>query len=197
MVPKCIYFCGTICERVILVNKILIVTDYQNDFVNGTLGFDGAEKLDSLIAKRIRQYGKGQVFYTMDTHSKDYLNTREGTNLPINHCIENTNGWQLFGETKNALEEVKAVGFNKKSFGINIQLETNNLLPEEVDEVEIVGLVSNICVLSNAVVFQTWYPEARIIIDANLTASFDESLHQKTLDVLEGLQVKVINRKMV
>lgn len=178
----------------ISMKKILVVVDYQNDFVNGALGFEGAEKLDEAIAKKIREYGEGNVFFTRDTHTEDYLQTREGRNLPVEHCVKDTNGWEVYGETKVALDEVGAQGFDKESFGLSITHEVANKLPKSVDEVELVGLVSNICVLSNAVIFQTYYQDATIIVDASLTASFDSFLNQKTLDVMEGLQVKVINR---
>lgn len=176
------------------MKKILIVVDYQNDFVDGALGFDGAEKLDASIAKKIYEYGEGNVFFTRDTHTKDYLQTREGRNLPVEHCVKDTNGWEVYGETKKALEEVKAEGFDKESFGLSITGEIASKLPKTVDEVELVGLVSNICVLSNAVIFQTYYPGATIVVDAALTDSFDSVLNQKALDVMEGLQVKVLNR---
>lgn len=176
------------------MTKILIVVDYQNDFVDGTLGFDGAEKLDAAIAKKIHEYGEGNVFFTRDTHSENYLQTREGRNLPVEHCVKDTKGWEVYGETKKALEEVKAEGFDKESFGLSITHEIARKLPKIVDEVELVGLVSNICVLSNAVIFQTYYPSATIVVDAALTNSFDSVLNQKALDVMEGLQVKVLNR---
>ena len=176
------------------MRKILIVVDYQVDFVSGSLGFPGAELLDDGIAKKVLQYGQGNVFFTRDTHQENYLNTREGKKLPVIHCIEGTDGWQIYGKTAEALKKVNAVGFNKKSFGLNIEKESNGELPTEVDSIEIVGLVSNICVLSNAVVFQTAYPDAEIIVDAKLTSCFDNALNEKTLDILKGLQVKVINR---
>ena len=176
------------------MKKILVVIDYQNDFVDGALGFDGAEKLDEPIAEKIRSYGKGNVFYTLDTHYDNYLETREGKNLPVVHCIKNTPGWDVYGKTKQALNDVSAVGFCKDSFGLYITDDVNDKLPESVNEIEFVGLVSNICVISNAVVFQTRYPEAKIIVDAALTDSFDKKLNESVLDVLEGLQVKVINR---
>lgn len=179
------------------MDKILIVVDYQNDFVDGALGFDGAAALDSGIAARVRSYGRGRVFFTRDTHSADYLATREGKNLPVAHCIEGTRGWEIFGETAAALEEVGAVGFNKRSFGLDITPEIAAKLPESVGEIELCGLVSGICVISNAVIFQTRYPEATVTVDARLTAAPDPILHEKTLDVLEGLQVKILNRQRV
>ena len=174
------------------MKKLLVVVDYQNDFVDGALGFDGAEKLDEKIAARIREYGPGNVIFTRDTHTEDYLNTREGKNLPVVHCIKGTHGHDIYGETKKALEEVGAIGFDKEAFGLKINDEIRNTLPWEVDEIELVGLVSNICVISNAVIFQTEYPNAQLVVNSELTSSFDPKLNKAVLDVLQGLQVKVI-----
>ena len=168
------------------MKKILVVIDYQNDFVDGTLGFDGAELIDMPIADKIREYGRGNVFFTRDTHTSNYMNTREGRNLPIVHCIEGTPGWEVYGQTNLALEEVNAIGFNKESFGLKITSEIISKLPSNVDEIELVGLVSNICVISNAVIFQTQYPNATIVVDSKLTASFDDKLNQETLNVMSG-----------
>ena len=175
--------------------KYLFVIDYQNDFVDGALGFPGAEKLDEKIAAKVRQYGKGHVFFTRDTHFENYLSTREGRNLPVVHCIKGTKGWEVYGETAKALAEVDAPGIDKLVFGMDVtDPATANLLPESADEIELVGLVSNICVVSNAVVLQSKYPEAAIVVDAACTDSFDKALHEKVLDVLSGFQVTVINR---
>ena len=174
----------------------LFVIDYQNDFVDGVLGFPGAEKLDALIAQRVREYGPGRVWFTRDTHFEDYLATREGRHLPAPHCIKDTHGWQNYGETAKALEEVGAVGIDKLTFGMDIaDPSILALLPETAERIELCGLVSNICVVSNTVVLQSHYPNAQMVVDAKLTASFDPDLHTKTLDVLTGLQVEVLNRK--
>lgn len=177
------------------MNRYLFVIDYQNDFVDGALGFPGAEKLDPKIAKKVRQYGKGHVFFTRDTHFDNYLNTREGKNLPVVHCIKGTPGWQIYGETAQALAEVEAVAIDKLVFGMDVtDPATAAVLPTEADAIELVGLVSNICVVSNAVVLQSKYPEATILVDAACTDSFDKVLHEKVLDVLGGFQVTVTNR---
>lgn len=177
------------------MNRYLFVIDYQNDFVDGALGFPGAEKLDGKIAAKVRQYGKGHVFFTRDTHFETYLNTREGRNLPVVHCVKGTEGWEVYGETAKALRDVEAPGIDKLAFGMDVtDPATAKSLPESADEIELVGLVSNICVVSNAVVLQSRYPEATIIVDAACTDSFDKALHQKALDVLAGFQVKVVNR---
>ena len=177
------------------MNRYLFVIDYQNDFVDGALGFPGAEKLDSPIAEKIRAYGKGHVLFTRDTHFDNYMDTREGKNLPVPHCIKGSDGWQVYGETAKALAEVDAPAIDKLVFGMDVtDPATAAVLPESADEIELVGLVSNICVVSNAVVLQSKYPEATIIVDAACTDSFDKTLHEKVLDVLSGFQVKVINR---
>lgn len=177
------------------MSRYLFVIDYQKDFVDGALGFPGAEKLDSAIAAKIRAYGPGHVLFTRDTHEARYLETREGRNLPVIHCVRDTPGWQVYGETAAALEEVDAAAIDKVSFGLDVtDPATAAVLPEDAHEIELVGLVSNICVVSNAVVLQTRYPEATITVDAACTDSFDKVLHGKVLDVLEGLQVRVVNR---
>ena len=177
------------------MERYLFVIDYQKDFVDGALGFPGAEKLDEKIAAKVREYGKGRVFFTRDTHFENYLENREGKNLPVVHCIKGSEGWQVYGETAKALAEVEAPGIDKLVFGMDVtDPATANLLPETADEIELVGLVSNICVVSNAVVLQSKYPEATIIVDAACTDSFDKSLHEKVLDVLSGFQVKVLGR---
>ena len=177
------------------MNRYLFVIDYQNDFVDGVLGFPGAELLDEKIAAKVRAYGKDHVLFTRDTHFENYLTTREGKNLPVEHCIKGSHGWQVYGQTAKALAEVDAKAIDKLVFGMDVSdPAVAAVLPESADEIELVGLVSNICVVSNAVVLQSKYPEAALIVDASCTDSFDRSLHEKVLDVLSGFQVQVINR---
>ena len=177
------------------MNRYLFVIDYQNDFVDGALGFPGAEKLDERIAAKVRQYGKGHVLFTRDTHFENYMDTREGKNLPVPHCIKGSFGWEVYGETAKALRDVEAPAIDKLVFGMDVtDPATAAVLPACADEIELVGLVSNICVVSNAVVLQSKYPEATIIVDASCTDSFDKALHEKVLDVLSGFQVKITNR---
>ena len=177
------------------MERYLFVIDYQKDFVDGALGFPGAEKLDGKIAEKVRAYGRGKVLFTRDTHFDNYPETREGRNLPVKHCIKDTPGWECYGETARALAEVEAKAIDKLVFGMDVtDPATAAVLPESAEEIELVGLVSNICVVSNAVVLQSKYPEATIVVDAACTDSFDKSLHEKVLDVLAGFQVQVINR---
>ena len=177
------------------MNRYLFVIDYQNDFVDGALGFPGAELLDGPIAAKVRQYGPGHVFFTRDTHFENYLQTREGKHLPIIHCVKGTKGWELYGETAKACEEVGAVAIDKLVFGMDVtDPAIAAVLPEQADEIELVGLVSSICVVSNACVLQAKYPEAQLSVDANCTAGLSKEMNEKVLDVLENIQVIVTNR---
>lgn len=180
--------------------KMLVVVDYQKDFVDGSLGFAGAEKLDAGIAAKIRAYAeKGDfIVQTMDTHHPDYLSTREGKHLPVLHCIEGTDGWETYGETADAIGQVaespRFHRINKATFPVHPaqMAELMEKLPEEVTEIEFVGLVSNICVISNICVFQGAFPLAQVLVDKNLTASFDPKAHEAVLEVMASLQVNFI-----
>ena len=174
------------------MKKLLFVIDYQVDFVSGALGFPGAERLDARIAEKVRAYGRESVYFTRDTHAPEYLSTQEGRNLPVPHCLKDSEGWRVYGETAKALEEVGAAGIDKVSFGMSPEQLLELPEPEEVESVELVGLVSNICVLSNAVLLKSRYPEAKIIVDGSLTASFDPALNDAALKVLRGIQVEVL-----
>lgn len=172
------------------MRRCLIVVDYQNDFVSGSLGFPGAEALDSRIAEKIRKYrAKGDaVVFTFDTHGPDYLKTQEGKNLTVSHCIEGTVGHDLYGETaKLALDGDRR--FYKRAFGSDELYEYLKVTPFE--RIELVGLVSNICVLSNAVLAKTAQPETPIVVDADCIASHDKQLNQAAIDVMIGLQIRI------
>lgn len=174
------------------MKKLLVVVDFQKDFVDGSLGFPKAGGLEARIADKIGQYRRNndEVVFTFDTHYEDYLSTQEGRNLPVRHCIRDTAGWELYGSISGLCEETTRC-FEKNTFG---SLELASYMAEnKYDSVELVGLVSNICVLSNTVLAKAALPEAEIIVDAACTASYDDELNKKTLDVMKGMQIKVIN----
>ncbi len=172
------------------MKKLLIVVDYQKDFVDGSLGFAGAEKLDKIIAAKVKAYQKAgnDVVVTLDTHGSDYLMTQEGTNLPTPHCLRNSEGWRVYGKTGQVVEDCRA--FEKPGFGSLGLL--SYLCEHRYGQIELCGLVSNICVLTNAVLAKTAQPEAEIIVDSHATASFDSNLHEQAMNVLAGLQVTVL-----
>ncbi len=171
--------------------NLLIVVDYQKDFVDGALGFDGAEILDEKIAQKIDEYHKNgdNVVFTLDTHNENYFDTQEGRKLPVKHCIKGSEGHKLFGKTANAVGK-DDIFFEKPCFP-SLDL-ANYLRDKDYQKIELLGLVSNICVISNAVMAKAALPEAEIIVDASCTDSFDKTLNDKCLDILEGLQITVI-----
>lgn len=173
------------------MKKILVVVDYQQDFVSGSLGFNGAESLDPNICRKIDVYRQAgdQVVFTFDTHNEDYLSTQEGKYLPVPHCIKGSPGWALYGKTAQKRLPQDRV-FYKPAFG-SAEL-FDYLRGGQYTTVELVGLVSNICVLSNAVLAKTALPQAKIIVDSSCTASHDPALHAAAMQVLQGLQITVL-----
>ena len=174
--------------------KLLIVVDYQNDFVSGSLGCPQAVAIEDALAAKIAAYRAlgegGQVIFTMDTHDKNYLETQEGRNLPVAHCIRNTDGWPLYGKIR-ALKQEEDLVFSKPTFG---SLELADYLRNrggEYESVELAGVVTNICVISNMVIVKAAMPEVPILIDAACVASNDDALGEAALKVMESMHVKV------
>ena len=170
--------------------KLLVVVDYQKDFVDGALGFETAEQLDQVIANKIEEYLKaGQdVIFTKDTHYTNYLTTREGKHLPIEHCIIDSEGHNLYGKVAGYEKQAKKV-FNKTSFG-SIDL-AKFISRSDYKEVEFCGLVSNICVLSNIIMTQTYNEKVEITVDLNATKGLSEEVNSSFKIYLQNLTVNV------
>lgn len=175
------------------MKKALIVVDYQNDFVCGSLANPFAAAIEENICHKIKQYRESQadIIFTFDTHNDNYLKTQEGGMLPVPHCLNGTNGWQLYGQVAALLHENDRC-FVKGSFGSPELFDF--LRTQNYQSIELIGVVSNICVISNAILAKTALPEVPIIVDASCTASNDPQLHEKAMDVLESMQFQVINR---
>ena len=176
------------------MSKILVVVDYQNDFVTGKLGFPDAVNLEDGIAEKADEFLRegNTVFFTLDMHNSDYLNTREGKYLPIEHCIKNTEGARLYGKLARFEPHPNTVTVHKSSFGAK---DLPTLIKERinhVDEIEICGVVTNMCVISNAVILQTHFKNAEIKILSSLCASPDRELHKKAIDVMRSMQFQIV-----
>lgn len=171
--------------------KALVVVDYQIDFVNGALGFEGAELLEDIIIDKVEKCRSegGKVIFTLDTHTEDYLNTAEGKKLPVVHCVDGTEGHELFGQLPEYVLKDDIV-IKKPSFG-SLQLAAI-LKANEYEEVELCGLVTDICVVSNAIIAKAALPESRIVVDSNACASFDKSAHEAALKVMKSVQIDVL-----
>ena len=172
------------------MKNLLIVVDYQNDFIDGALGFDGADAIAPAIAEKIcAARPDGEVIFTLDTHTEDYLSTYEGRNLPVPHCIRGSDGHKLFPEI-DALRLPGDRVIEKPCFGSTELFEY--LRGSDFDRIELCGLVTDICVVSNAILAKTACPEAEIIVDAKACASFDPKKHEAALAVMESVQIKVL-----
>lgn len=186
-------------------NKLLMVVDMQNDFVTGILGNENAEKIVPNVVAKVQEYVKNNDFiiFTQDSHQSEklYLNTREGNHLPIPHCKAESEGWQIipelidFTELKNCIlyEKWNQFGFTLDEYDLNRFSEQLNGFMD-INEIEIIGLVTNLCVISVAICIQNVFNDSEITIDASCCASNDIDLHNKALDVMEGLQMKITNR---
>ena len=174
------------------MSKLLIVVDYQNDFVAGALGFEAARALEDPIADMVKQVlaEGGRVLFTRDTHQPDYLNTREGKFLPVPHCIKGTDGWHLYGRLA-AYESITLPGItilDKPTFGsAQIAPASRTLCGGDPEEILICGVVTNICVVSTAIVLHTNFLNSRITVLQDLCAAPDPADHQNALRLLAGM----------
>lgn len=178
--------------------RVLVVVDYQKDFVDGALGFESAKNLDKGIAALIKEYAEdenGVIFCTFDTHEANYLETQEGRKLPVEHCIKGTWGWELYGDTEMAeiMYSTKCSRIKKPTFGSYELMRRLDRIDrmDGVESITLVGVVTNMCVISNAVIAKAACPEAEIIIKKDLVDSFDKELHQKALDVMASMQMTI------
>lgn len=176
------------------MKKCLIVVDYQTDFVVGSLAFFEALDLEHKIADKIAKYHKNNddVIFTLDTHSENYINTQEGINLPIAHCIKGTEGHSLYGEVKKQ-QKSSDICIEKNTFGASGLFSF--LQNKKYESIEIVGVVSNICVISNAVICKTVLPEVPIYVDISCIASPNQEQHNSALSVLKSIQVNLIGKE--
>lgn len=178
------------------MRQILIVIDMQNDFVDGSLGTKEAEAIVENVKAKIRSYSPGDVFFTRDTHQPDYLETQEGKNLPVEHCIEGTKGWQIRDDLADLVPDAKV--FDKPTFGsLDLAEEVKAIAFEEGGaenvEVEIIGLCTDICVVSNALLLKANLPEMKISVDAACCAGVTPESHLAALTTMKMCQVQVEN----
>ena len=169
---------------------VLLVIDLQNDFIDGALGNAGNEKIVKPIEKLVENF-KGQVIFTRDTHDNSYLKTLEGEHLPVEHCIKNSKGWQVRIDTKNH----KII--DKPSFGsyeLVGYLEKLNQ-KEKIENIYMVGICTDICVLSNAILIKNALLDTEVFVMEDLCKGTNEKNHQIALDAMRSCQVNIINSK--
>jgi len=170
-------------RRLDTMKKLLIVVDMQNDFITGPLGSEQAEKILPAVRAKIEENkAKGaQVLFTRDTHDENYLETQEGRLLPVAHCIKGTDGHRIAKELDTSGSRI----VDKTAFG------ALDLVDEEYDEIELIGLCTDICVVSNALVLKARYPETRVTVDASCCAGTSYEKHKAALLTMKSCQVIV------
>ena len=170
------------------MKKTLIVIDMQNDFISGSLGTKEAQAIVPNVKNKIEEYkARGdEVIFTRDTHYEDYLNTNEGKHLPVKHCIFKTNGWDIHSE----LDYTDYLHIDKESFGY---YSWESWFYNDTDAIEIIGLCTDICVVSNALIIKAIFPEIDITVDASCCAGVTPESHKAALTTMKMCQINVIN----
>lgn len=179
------------------MKKILVVVDMQNDFIDGALGTPEARGIVPNVCRKIREGEWVSIFTTHDTHLADYLNTQEGRKLPIEHCMVGTKGYSYNEEVSKALGEFRGyrLDFAKSTFGSK---ELHKFIHDSFDDAEsdleitLVGVCTDICVISNALLLKTYLPEARIVVDASCCAGSTPLKHDEALDVMRSCQIDIV-----
>lgn len=177
------------------MKRVLIIVDMQNDFIDGPLGTAEARMIVPKVQAKIAKAATSadtQVIFTKDTHWGNYLETPEGIALPIEHCIFDTDGWMIHkGVFPEGMEEANVDIWYKATFGLKYW--DRAIDPSTIDEIELCGVCTDICVISNALILKTLFPFAKIIVDASCCAGTSPEMHEAALRVMKQCQVEVIN----
>lgn len=174
--------------------KLLVVVDMQKDFIDGALGTQEAQAIVENVVEKIRSYQSAgeQIVFTMDTHREDYLCTQEGKNLPVPHCIKDTEGWKICAPIRQAVDLSGMKIYEKGTFGSReYALDWENGCYADVTEVEFVGLCTDICVISNAMLTKAFAPEVKVTVDASCCAGVTPQSHENALAAMKMCQIFV------
>ena len=175
------------------MKKILIAVDLQKDFVDGALGTAEAVKIIPSAKKKIEEFSGDRLFITYDTHYSDYMNTLEGKKLPVPHCIEGTEGHALNSEIAKAVAKKPHTDIIKNTFGtFEIAEALKKEYPKEELKIELIGLCTDICVLSNAIILRAEFPNAEISVDAACCAGVTPEKHCAALEAMSSCQIDII-----
>ncbi len=177
--------------------KVLVVVDMQKDFVDGSLGGAGPLSIVPSVCGRIRAYSGEEIVATLDTHGADYLSRLEGRKLPVVHCVEGTPGWRLDARVAEALRDAEAHGarvsrFNKPTFGTTAVAKHLQTLKNAPESIEICGLCTDICVVSNALILRAFFPDTPMLCDHTCCAGTSQEAHDAALAVMRSCQIDVL-----
>lgn len=171
--------------------KVLIVVDMQEDFVSGSLGTKEAQAIVPRVAEKAAHFD-GMVIFTLDTHGADYLKTQEGRILPVPHCIKGTAGHRLVPELENLAERLGAEKVEKEAFGSLALAGKLEKVRDTIESVELVGLCTDICVVSNALIIKAALPEVPVLVDSHCCAGVTPHSHGAALETMRSSQVKIL-----
>ncbi len=172
------------------MEKILVVIDMQNDFIDGSLGTKEAQSIVGNVIGKIGEYKPENIYATRDTHYENYLETSEGRNLPVVHCVKDTDGWQIRKDVEEAMPKAKII--DKTTFGstdLADMLFAKN--DKEPIEIELVGLCTDICVVSNALLLKAKMPEVKISVDSECCAGVTPQTHKAALETMKMCQINI------
>ena len=173
------------------MKKVLVVVDMQKDFVDGALGSTEAAAIVPAVVEKIKGFD-GEIFVTLDTHYENYMDTAEGKKLPVPHCIKGTGGWELNTDVLNALTNKNYTPVEKETFG---SITLPGLIREAVGgdafSIEVIGLCTDICVVSNALILKATFPEAPVYVDASCCAGVTPGKHEAALETMRSCQIEV------
>lgn len=173
------------------MQKILIVVDMQNDFIDGALGTKEAQAIVSNVVEKVKAFD-GKIIFTRDTHFENYMDTQEGKNLPVPHCIKGTSGWEICDALKAYCMEapIDKITFGSKELGpMLVSLDKE----ESIESITLIGLCTDICVISNAMISKAYLPEVPITVDASCCAGVTPESHKNALEAMKICQIAVEN----
>lgn len=173
------------------MRKILVVVDMQKDFVDGALGTNEAVAIVDKVAAKINEFD-GEIIVTYDTHEENYMETREGRYLPVPHCIKDTDGWKLNEKVQKALDAKEYDVIHKPTFGSTKLVELLKDCDQLDTDVTLIGLCTDICVVSNAMLLKANYPEMNINVEAACCAGVTIEKHEAALEVMRSCQINVL-----
>ena len=172
------------------MRKILIVIDMQNDFIDAALGTKEAEAIVDAVKKKIWTYPAKDIIATMDTHGENYMETQEGKYLPVPHCIKGSEGWKIRPDIAELLKGAKI--YEKPTFGSTALAADMKALSEKEDiELELIGLCTDICVVSNALLLKAAMPEVKISVDPSCCAGVTPEKHMAALETMRSCQIQI------
>jgi len=167
--------------------KYLIVVDMQVDFITGSLGGALAAAIVPNVVEKVKKFD-GRVIFTRDTHLEDYMNTQEGKKLPVPHCIKDSDGWQICGELKPYAD----ILVDKPTFGSVDLPKILERFGDPIEQIELCGLCTDICVISNAMLLKATFPEVPITVDSSCSAGVSVESHLTALDAMRAVQIEII-----